>query len=137
MTSTEPTTAATAAGDDSIVKKLSTLDRYLAVWILLAMAVGLGLGRLIPGMNDALAKIEIGGISLPIALGLLVMMYPVLAKVRYDQLDTVTGDRTLMVSSLVINWIIGPAVMFALAWIFLPDLPEYRTGLIIVGLARC
>ncbi|MGW2089135.1 ACR3 family arsenite efflux transporter [Streptomyces sp. NPDC001880] len=137
MTSTEPTTTATATGDDSIVKKLSTLDRYLAVWILLAMAVGLGLGRLIPGMNDALAKIEIGGISLPIALGLLVMMYPVLAKVRYDRLDTVTGDRKLMVSSLVINWIVGPAVMFALAWIFLPDLPEYRTGLIIVGLARC
>jgi arsenite transporter len=126
-----------AAGDDSIVKKLSTLDRYLAVWILLAMAVGLGLGRLIPGMNDALAEIEVGGISLPIALGLLVMMYPVLAKVRYDRLDTVTGDRKLLASSLVINWVVGPAVMFALAWIFLPDLPEYRTGLIIVGLARC
>ncbi|MFB7226856.1 ACR3 family arsenite efflux transporter [Streptomyces fimicarius] len=121
----------------SIVGKLSTLDRYLAVWILLAMAVGLGLGRLVPGMNDALAKIEIGGISLPIALGLLVMMYPVLAKVRYDRLDRVTGDRRLLVSSLVVNWIVGPAVMFALAWIFLPDLPEYRTGLIIVGLARC
>ncbi|MCX4792398.1 ACR3 family arsenite efflux transporter [Streptomyces sp. NBC_01221] len=120
-----------------MVKKLSTLDRYLAAWILLAMAVGLGLGRLIPGMNDALAKIEVGGISLPIALGLLVMMYPVLAKVRYDRLDTVTGDKKLMVSSLVINWIVGPAVMFALAWIFLPDLPEYRTGLIVVGLARC
>jgi ACR3 family arsenite transporter len=141
VTSTEPTTArarsADAAGDDSIVRKLSTLDRYLAVWILLAMAVGLGLGRLIPGMNDALAKIEIGGISLPIALGLLVMMYPVLAKVRYDRLDRVTGDRKLMISSLVVNWIVGPAVMFALAWIFLPDLPEYRTGLIVVGLARC
>ncbi|MFC9619455.1 ACR3 family arsenite efflux transporter [Streptomyces sp. NPDC056930] len=139
---TARTTTATAAdraagGDGSIVRKLSTLDRYLAVWILLAMAVGLGLGRLIPGMNDALAEIEVGGISLPITLGLLVMMYPVLAKVRYDKLDTVTGDRKLMVSSLVINWIIGPAVMFALAWIFLPDLPEYRTGLIIVGLARC
>jgi ACR3 family arsenite transporter len=133
VTSADPTTApaqgAGPAGDDSIVKKLSTLDRYLAVWILLAMAVGLGLGRLVPGMNDALAKIEIGGISLPIALGLLIMMYPVLAKVRYDKLDSV--------SSLVINWIVGPAVMFALAWIFLPDLPEYRTGLIIVGLARC
>ncbi|MER7700073.1 MULTISPECIES: ACR3 family arsenite efflux transporter [unclassified Streptomyces] len=141
MTSTEPATAAAPdaapGGDGSIVRKLSTLDRYLAVWILLAMAVGLGLGRLVPGMNDALAKIEIGGISLPIALGLLVMMYPVLAKVRYDRLDTVTGDRKLLVSSLVINWIAGPAVMFALAWIFLPDLPEYRTGLIIVGLARC
>ncbi|MFC8779384.1 ACR3 family arsenite efflux transporter [Streptomyces nigra] len=141
MTSAEPTPARTqsadAAGDDSIVKKLSTLDRYLAVWILLAMAVGLGLGRLVPGMDDALAKVEIGGISLPIALGLLVMMYPVLAKVRYDRLDRVTGDKKLMVSSLVINWAVGPAVMFALAWIFLPDLPEYRTGLIIVGLARC
>ncbi|MBT1100268.1 ACR3 family arsenite efflux transporter [Streptomyces sp. Tu10] len=141
MTSTEPTITSAGGtgpdGDDSIVRKLSTLDRYLAVWILLAMAVGLGLGRLVPGMNDALAKMEIGGISLPIALGLLVMMYPVLAKVRYDRLDRVTGDRKLLVSSLVVNWIVGPAVMFALAWIFLPDLPEYRTGLIIVGLARC
>lgn len=132
------TTRAPATNEDaSVVQQLSTLDRFLAVWILLAMALGLGLGRLIPGLNDALAKIEVGGISLPIALGLLVMMYPVLAKVRYDKLDTVTGDRTLMMSSLVINWIVGPAVMFALAWIFLPDLPEYRTGLIIVGLARC
>ncbi|MGW0788948.1 ACR3 family arsenite efflux transporter [Streptomyces sp. NPDC002911] len=142
MTSAEPTTVTSgtspeAGADDSIVKKLSVLDRYLAVWILIAMAVGLGLGRLVPGMNDALAKIEVGGISLPIAIGLLVMMYPVLAKVRYDKLDRVTSDRKLMVSSLVINWVAGPAVMFALAWIFLPDLPEYRTGLIIVGLARC
>ncbi|MCX5285917.1 ACR3 family arsenite efflux transporter [Streptomyces sp. NBC_01558] len=141
MTAAEPATAPTdgsgPAGDDSGVDKLSTLDRYLAVWILLAMGIGLGLGRLVPGMNDALAKVEIGGISLPIALGLLVMMYPVLAKVRYDRLDTVTGDKKLMASSLVINWIVGPAVMFALAWIFLPDLPEYRTGLIVVGLARC
>ncbi|WP_448317331.1 ACR3 family arsenite efflux transporter [Streptomyces sp. CO7] len=127
----------TEGHDASVVARLSTLDRYLAVWILAAMAVGLGLGRLVPAMDDALAAVEIGGISLPIALGLLVMMYPVLAKVRYDRLDAVTGDRRLMVSSLVINWVVGPAVMFALAWIFLPDLPEYRTGLIIVGLARC
>ncbi|MFC6063018.1 ACR3 family arsenite efflux transporter [Streptomyces ochraceiscleroticus] len=139
MTATEPGTTAPpkGGGDASIVAKLSTLDRFLALWILLAMAVGLGLGRLIPGLNSALSKVEVGGISLPIALGLLVMMYPVLAKVRYDKLDAVTGDRKLMVSSLVINWLVGPAVMFALAWIFLPDLPEYRTGLIIVGLARC
>ncbi|UGY95097.1 ACR3 family arsenite efflux transporter [Streptomyces gobiensis] len=120
-----------------MVGKLSTLDRYLAVWILAAMALGLGLGRAIPGLNDILSKVELGGISLPIALGLLIMMYPVLAKVRYDKLDAVTGDRKLMISSLVINWVAGPAVMFALAWTFLPDLPEYRTGLIIVGLARC
>ncbi|GAA4688316.1 ACR3 family arsenite efflux transporter [Streptomyces youssoufiensis] len=138
MNRAEPTAIAPPAGQEtSVVARLSTLDRFLAVWIVLAMALGLGLGRAIPGLDDALAKVEIGGVSLPIAVGLLVMMYPVLAKVRYDKLDAVTGDRRLMASSLVINWLVGPAVMFALAWIFLPDLPEYRTGLIIVGLARC
>ncbi|NEY32262.1 ACR3 family arsenite efflux transporter [Streptomyces sp. PRKS01-65] len=129
--------ATTPAAQSSVTAGLSTLDRYLAVWILAAMTFGLGLGRLVPGLDDALASVEVGGISLPIALGLLVMMYPVLAKVRYDRLDAVTGDRKLMISSLAVNWVLGPAVMFALAWIFLPDLPEYRTGLIIVGLARC
>ncbi|AXG77675.1 ACR3 family arsenite efflux transporter [Streptomyces paludis] len=119
------------------MRRLSFLDRFLAVWILLAMAGGLGLGRLVPGLGDALAGVTVTGVSLPIALGLLVMMYPVLAKVRYDRLDTVTRDRRLIVPSLVLNWIVGPALMFALAWAFLPDLPEYRTGLIIVGLARC
>jgi ACR3 family arsenite transporter len=82
-------------------------------------------------------SIRVEGISIPIALGLLVMMYPVLAKVRYDRLDTATSDRRLLVSSLVLNWLLGPALMFALAWLLVPDLPEYRTGLIIVGLARC
>ncbi|EST38743.1 arsenic transporter, partial [Streptomycetaceae bacterium MP113-05] len=132
-----PTSSPPDPGGDDVVGKLSKLDRFLAVWILAAMAVGLGFGRLIPGLNDVLSKVEVGGISLPIALGLLIMMYPVLAKVRYDKLDAVTGDRRLMASSLIVNWVLGPAVMFALAWIFLPDLPEYRTGLIIVGLARC
>ncbi|MFF3763167.1 ACR3 family arsenite efflux transporter [Streptomyces sp. NPDC001922] len=117
--------------------RLSLVDRFLAVWILVAMAAGLGLGRLVPGLGDALAKVTVTGVSLPIALGLLVMMYPVLAKVRYDRLETVTRDKRLLIPSLVINWVIGPAVMFTLAWVFLPDLPEYRTGLIIVGLARC
>ncbi|MEU6290708.1 ACR3 family arsenite efflux transporter [Streptomyces sp. NPDC046988] len=126
----DPATAPVAA-------RLSFVDRYLAVWILVAMAAGLGLGRLAPGLGDALAKVTVTGVSLPIALGLLVMMYPVLAKVRYDRLNTVTRDRRLIIPSLVLNWILGPALMFALAWIFLPDLPEYRTGLIIVGLARC
>ncbi|MDV6297097.1 ACR3 family arsenite efflux transporter (plasmid) [Rhodococcus aetherivorans] len=121
----------------AVVGKMSTLDRFLAVWIGAAIVVGLLLGRMIPGLGEALSFIEIDGISLPIALGLLIMMYPVLAKVRYDRLDTVTGDRKLLISSLILNWILGPALMFALAWLMLPDLPEYRTGLIIVGLARC
>ena len=120
-----------------VVRKLSTLDRFLPVWILAAMAVGLLGGRVIPGLGAALDGVSIAGVSLPIAFGLLVMMYPVLAKVRYDRLDTVTGDRRLLVTSLLLNWVVGPAVMFALAWLLLPDLPEYRTGLIIVGLARC
>lgn len=123
--------------DSGVVGKLSLLDRFLPVWIGIAMAVGLLLGRGVGGLNTALDKVQVDGISLPIALGLLVMMYPVLAKVRYDRLDTVTGDRKLLVSSLVLNWVLGPVLMFALAWLLLPDLPEYRTGLIIVGLARC
>ncbi|HEU5143990.1 MAG TPA: ACR3 family arsenite efflux transporter [Dermatophilaceae bacterium] len=122
---------------DHVTTRLSTLDRFLPVWIGAAMVMGLLLGRVVPGLGDALGAVEIDGVSLPIALGLLVMMYPVLAKVRYDRLDTVTADRPMLVSSLVLNWLIGPALMFALAWIFLPDLPAYRTGLIIVGLARC
>jgi len=121
----------------TVVGRLSRLDQFLPVWIGLAMVAGLLLGRLIPGLNTALEAVKVAGISLPIALGLLIMMYPVLAKVRYDRLDTVTGDRRLLISSLVLNWVAGPAVMFALAWIFLADQPEYRTGLIIVGLARC
>ncbi|WP_308248286.1 ACR3 family arsenite efflux transporter [Nocardia nova] len=125
------------AAHPAVVGKLSTLDRFLPVWIGVAMAAGLLLGRLIPGLGDGLSAVEVDGISLPIAIGLLVMMYPVLAKVRYDRLDSVTGDRRLLIGSLILNWLIGPALMFALAWLLLPDLPEYRTGLIIVGLARC
>ncbi len=121
----------------AVVEKLSRLDRLLPVWIGLAMATGLLLGRLIPDLNNALNHVQMDHISLPIAFGLLVMMYPVLAKVRYDRVDTVTGDRKLLASSLTLNWLVGPAVMFVLAWLLLPDLPDYRTGLIIVGLARC
>jgi len=129
--------SAPAQTHSAVVAKLSTLDRLLPLWIGVAMAAGLLLGRLIPGLGETLSAVEIDGISLPIAIGLLVMMYPVLAKVRYDRLDTVTGDRKLLFASLLLNWILGPALMFTLAWLLLPDLPEYRTGLIIVGLARC
>jgi len=117
--------------------RLSTLDRWLPLWIGLAMVAGLLLGRFVPALSEVLASMEIGGISAPIGLGLLVMMYPVLAKVRYDKVAAVAGDKKLLLSSLVLNWLVGPAVMFALAWLLLPDLPEYRAGLIIVGLARC
>jgi len=126
-----------APQEQAVLARLSALDRFLPVWILLAMFLGLGLGRLFPGLNDALDTIKIGSVSLPIALGLLAMMYPVLAKVRYSKVGEVARDRKTMVMSLVLNWLVGPALMFALAWLMLPDLPEYRTGLIIIGLARC
>ena len=117
--------------------ELARADRFLPLWIGLAMVAGLVLGRLIPGLDSALQAVRVGDISLPIALGLLIMMYPVLAKVRYDRLGAVTADKRLLISSLALNWIAGPALMFALAWIFLADHAAYRTGLIIVGLARC
>ena len=122
---------------EAVPAKLSTLDRFLPVWIIAAMAIGLLLGRLLPGVGPALDSVKVADVSLPIAVGLLVMMYPVLAKVRYDETGDVLADKRLMITSLLINWLAAPAFMFALAWLFLPDLPEYRTGLIIVGLARC
>jgi len=126
-----------SASEAAVLQRLSLLDRFLPAWILAAMALGLGLGRWFPDLNDALDTIQIGSVSLPIALGLLAMMYPVLAKVRYSKVTEVVADRKMLVTSLVLNWLIGPALMFALAWLLLPDLPEYRTGLIIIGLARC
>ncbi|HUP76374.1 MAG TPA: ACR3 family arsenite efflux transporter [Acidimicrobiales bacterium] len=117
--------------------RLSTLDRLLPLWIGAAMLLGIVLGRIVPDLNDQLDKIKIDTVSLPIAIGLFAMMYPVLAKVRYRSLATVIADRRSLKMSLVLNWLVGPAVMFTLAWLMLPDQPEYRTGLIIVGLARC
>jgi ACR3 family arsenite transporter len=120
-----------------VLARLSTLDRFLPVWIIAAMAVGLLLGRLVPGLDDALSEVAVGHVSLPIAIGLLLMMYPVLAKVRYSEINRIAGDRRMLAASLVLNWLVGPALMFALAWLLLPDQAEYRTGLVIVGLARC
>jgi arsenite transporter len=130
-------TAVNAQSEAPVLGRLSRLDRFLPVWIMAAMVFGIGLGRLFPDLNDWLDTVKIGTVSLPIALGLLLMMYPVLAKVRYSRVEEVTADRKLMAGSLALNWLIGPALMFTLAWLLLPDLPEYRTGLIIVGLARC
>ncbi|NYD67964.1 ACR3 family arsenite efflux transporter [Agromyces atrinae] len=123
--------------DRMTAARLSTTDRFLPVWIVIAMGAGLLLAAFVPAVGEALHAFQIGSVSVPVAIGLLVMMYPVLAKVRYSDARAVAGDRRLLVSSLVMNWLVGPALMFALAWLLLPDLPEYRTGLIIVGLARC
>jgi arsenite transporter len=117
--------------------ELSTLDRFLPVWIGLAMVGGVLLGRLVPDLNDSLDEIKVDTVSLPIAVGLLAMMYPVLAKVRYRRIGDELADRRTLGLSLVLNWLVGPLLMFTLAWVFLADLPELRTGLIIVGLARC
>ncbi len=133
-----PSETGTVSSDDSrVAARLSTVDRFLPLWIGLAMVAGLLLGRLIPGLADGLSAVSIHGTSLPIAIGLLLMMYPVLAKVRYREIGHITADRRMIAVSLILNWIVGPAVMFALAWLLLPDLPAYRTGVILVGLARC
>ncbi|MFW0181935.1 ACR3 family arsenite efflux transporter [Rothia sp. CCM 9417] len=125
------------ASSAHVVAKLSTLDRLLPLWIVAAMVLGLFLGNFFPQLSHLLEAVKVGEVSLPIAIGLLIMMYPVLAKVRYDKAGEVLTDKKLMVTSIILNWLIAPAFMFVLAWVFLPDLPEYRTGLIIVGLARC
>jgi len=121
----------------AVVGNLSLLDRFLPVWIFVAMGLGLALGALVPGLPGALNALQVADVSLPIAVGLILMMYPVLARVKYEQLGRFRQARTLFGASLLLNWVIGPLLMFALAWIFLPDLPQYRTGLILVGLARC
>lgn len=126
-----------APDDAAVLARLSTLDRFLPLWILIAMAAGLLLGRFVPSVQGALDAVQIDGTSLPIALGLLLMMYPVLARVRYEDMGRVTGDRRLLWLSLLLNWLIGPLLMFILAWVFLADYPAFRTGLIVIGLARC
>jgi ACR3 family arsenite transporter len=126
-----------AATVRTVVGQLSVLDRFLPVWIFVAMVLGLLLGSLVPGLPTALNSLQVASVSLPIAVGLILMMYPVLARVKYEDLGRLRGTGKLFSVSLLLNWVIGPLLMFALAWIFLPDMPQYRTGVILVGLARC
>ena len=129
--------AGTSGASDSERSRLSSLDRFLPVWIILAMVVGTLIGRAFPGFGDALDRVKIENVSLPIAIGLFWMMYPVLAKVRYESLGRFRGEYRLFGVSILLNWVLGPLLMVGLAWLFLPNHPEYRNGLILIGLARC
>ena len=135
--SPDGTLAAPTSPHPGVFSQLSMTDRFLSVWILLAMLGGLFVGRILPDLADWLDHVKLDNTSLPIALGLFGMMYPVFARVRYERLRSVTRDTRFLALALVLVWVVAPLLMFTLAWIFLPDSPEYRTGIILIGIAPC
>ena len=136
----KPSNSSVPLASDKSKPHLSVLSKFLTLWIFLAMVIGIAIGYFYPKVSSDISALSVGTTSIPIAIGLILMMYPPLAKVRYEELGKVItskGSKTMLVESLTLNWIVGPLLMFVLAWVFLGAYPDLRNGIILIGIARC